>query len=129
MKTIWARTAYFLIGVIFAPIFFGLAVFIFRLRPQEGSAILIYASSAFLCFCAIVTASAFRAVFRNPPWWIVSPEQSRKSTLLLLRGQLVSLSNKRLKLAEQSEKLTVETDSVAKRIEELEKAEPVNLSV
>ncbi|HUJ10444.1 MAG TPA: hypothetical protein VL171_10485 [Verrucomicrobiae bacterium] len=111
-------------AVIFTPFFLGLSVFLFRHRPQAGSSFALYAASAFFCFVAIVTASAFRAAFRNPPWWIVSPEQTRKSTLLLLRKQMVVLTKKRLKLAEKNVKVAEKAVGLAKQIEELEKAEP-----
>jgi hypothetical protein len=79
VKMIWKRAAYFAVGAIFTPFFVGLSIFLLRHRSDKVSASIVYATSAFFCFVALVTASAFRAAFRNPPWWIVSPEKARKS--------------------------------------------------
>jgi hypothetical protein len=78
----WKRLSYFLIGVILGPIFLGLGLFVLFLAvrgPRGQGELVVYALAAFLIFIAIVAGSALRAAFRNPPWWIVTPERTRQS--------------------------------------------------
>ena len=119
MKAIWKRTAYFAVGAIFTPIFLGLTAVVITHRTQLGSNFSI-GCSAFFCGIAITTASAFRAAFRNPPWWITSPEETRKATIYLLRRQMVVLAKKRMILAKKSLQVAEKNLKVATKLQELE---------
>ena len=100
----WKRLSYFLIGAILGPIFLGLGLFVLFLaaRGPCGQGKLVgYAIAAFLFFIAIVVGSAVRATFRDPPWWIVTPERTRQSDALLIKRQIMKISEKRLRRSEK----------------------------
>jgi hypothetical protein len=120
----WKRIAYFLVGAVFTPIFLGLALLLLTLRPHHSFSVGIYGTSTFFCVIAILTASAFRAAFRNPPWWIISPDKTSKSNIFLIRRQMLVVAKKRMKLAEKSLKLAEKNLKLAEQLEELEKAQP-----
>ncbi|MEI8315872.1 MAG: hypothetical protein WCG79_10535 [Verrucomicrobiota bacterium] len=122
MKTVWMRTAYFLIGVVLTTICLGLAVGLFMVQRFHSTPA-IYGTCGFLCFLAILTASAFRAAFRNPPWWFISPEKIRQATLhaygrwiVVLLWQQMKIARKQLKLTEKKIKLAEKNVKVAEKI-------------
>jgi hypothetical protein len=78
VKTFWPRVVYFSVGAIFTPILLGLSFILLRAPVEGASRTVLYLVSAFFGFMGVVTASAFRAAFRNPPWWIISPEQTEQ---------------------------------------------------
>jgi hypothetical protein len=118
----WKRTAYFLVGAVFTPIFLGLTVLCLTALPRNTSAVAVYGVSAFFLAIAAVTASAFRAAFRTPPWWIISPEKTRQSTILLIRSQMSVLLDKRIKLAEKNVKICERNLKLATLLDQLEAA-------
>ncbi len=124
VKTFWPRVVYFSVGAIFTPISLGLSIMLLRAPVEGASPAVLYLLSAFFGLIAVITASAFRAAFRNPPWWIISPEQTRKSTALLIRRQIITLAKKRVKLARKSLKVAEDTLKYSEQLQKMERAEP-----
>ena len=127
MKMHWKRLSYFLIGVILGPVFLGLSIFVLYLATHGSRGpltLVLYPIAAFLCFIAIVAGSAFRAAFRDPPWWIITPEQTRQSEAFLISRQILKITERRLKHADEELKDAERISKVAEHLENLKGSEP-----
>jgi cytochrome c biogenesis protein CcdA len=124
MNEIGKRAVYFVVGAVCTPLFLVLAVAIAWHASQYHSPFAAYGASAVLCVIGLSAASAFRAAFRSPPWWIVSPEKSREFEKHALKRQVVVLAKQQVELSEKKLKLSVKTLKLTTRLMEMEKAEP-----
>jgi len=105
MKTKWKRLLYFAIGAALIPILLSLTIFIVCIAAQQPlgrSSLVGYAISAFLGALTVVAGSAFRAAFRTPPWWIITPEKRRESEKLAVVAAMVRTAKKQVRHLEKN---------------------------
>lgn len=76
------RIIYLLIGGTMTPMLLFLGI---TLIPESDGPWALWIFSALFFSMAIAPASAIRAAFRTPPWWIVPPEEILKSEISMTR--------------------------------------------